>query len=314
LTGLAGNHPLGALAAFGLLRCCAEMDGFRDARLGWRQDPDWFAVLQAAGSAGEQTLVDALVARQQARAEEAELTWARTVKTGSAAYLDAARRAVGEARGGRRAFADFLAAFACELGADEDGQLTPTAFYMTSGRQEFLKEARTLAARLAKGIKIGRRNKSPQEMAREALFGPWKYEDPQHSLGLDPATERLHALRARSPTKDTNEGVTAAVWLAFEALPLFPCFLSRGALATTGFHTHGRTRRDRTTWLTWPVWESPVSLDTLRSLLSLPELAVEEPPLRQLRARGVCAVFRSERYKVKTQGAYYILRPASPCL
>jgi hypothetical protein len=149
-------------------------------------------------------------------------------------------------------------------------------------------------------------------MFQEALFGPWKYEDPQHSLGWDPSTERLHALRARSPTRDSSEGVTAAVWLAFEALPLFPCFLSRGGLVTTGFHTRGTTWRQRTTYLTWPVWTHPVPLDTVRSLLSMPELGEEPPPGRELRARGVEAVFRSERYKVKTQGAYFILRPAYP--
>ena len=35
--------------------------------------------------------------------------------------------------------------------------------------------------------------------------------------------------------------------------------------------------------------------------------------LVELRARGVEMVFRSERYKVKSQGNYYILRPAAPC-
>jgi hypothetical protein len=77
-------------------------------------------------------------------------------------------------------------------------------------------------------------------MDREALFGPWRYEDPQHSLGWDPSAERLHALRSRSPTKDAPQGVAAAVWLAFEALPLFPCFLSGGSLVTRGFVRRGR--------------------------------------------------------------------------
>jgi hypothetical protein len=184
---------------------------------------------------------------------------------------------------------------------------------MTSGQQKFLKEARTLARRLAEGISIGRRKKTPQEMFREALLGPWRYEDPQHSLGLDPSTERLHALRAKSPTKEASAGVTAAVWLAFEALPLFPCFLSGGRQVTTGFTTRGATRQDRVTDFTWPIWSPPVPLGTVRSLVSLPALTRDQLPMRELRARGVEAVFRSERYKVKTQGAYFILRPAYPC-
>src|SRR5262245_51031419 len=307
LTGLTGTHPLGALAAFGLLRCCEEMDGFRGSRLGWKAGPDWFAVLETDGPVDQEVLITALVARQQGRPGAPEVNWARTIKARED-YLRAACEAEGALQQGRRAYADFLAAFACELRADEEGRLEPTVFFMTSGRQEFLKEARTLAGRLAKGIKLGRRTKTPAEMFREALFGPWRYEDPQHSLGWDPATERLHALRAKSPTKEASEGVTAAVWLAFEALPLFPCFLSGGRLVTRGF-----SRTGGGTVFTWPVWEEPASLPAVRSLLALEELTREEPPLEQLRQRGIAAAFRSERYKVKTQGSYFILRPACPC-
>src|SRR4051794_20686560 len=80
LTGLAGAHPLGALAAFGLLRCCEEMEGFRGSRLGWRAQPDWFAVLETDGSADPESLVAALVTRQQGRSDAPELNWARTIK------------------------------------------------------------------------------------------------------------------------------------------------------------------------------------------------------------------------------------------
>jgi hypothetical protein len=290
------------------------MEGFRGSRLGWTPDPEWSAALETDRPAGAELLIAALAARQKGRPAGRELRWAQTLKTEREDYLKAAGEAEEDLEGGRRAYADFLASFACELCVDDESQLEPTAFYMTSGQQKFLKEARALAERLASGIKLGRRKKGPEEMFREALFGPWRYEDPQHSLGWDPSTERLHALRARSPTKESSEGVTAAVWLAFEALPLFPCFLSGGGLVTTGFQTRGVTWRERTTSLTWPLWCDPVSLDTLRSLLSLPELAEEKPPSRPLRARGIEAAFRSERFKVKTQGAYFILRPASPCL
>jgi hypothetical protein len=64
--------------------------------------------------------------------------------------------------------------------------------------------------------------------------------------------------------------------------------------------------------LSWPVWTEPASLAEVRSLLGLEAIGRVPPPLEELRARGVAAVFRSERYRVKTQGAYYILRPASP--
>jgi hypothetical protein len=264
-------------------------------------------------AAGPDELVTALVARQRGRRERPEWQWADTLQVGRDEFLRAARVAEAELAAGRRSFADFLSACGCELSTDGRRRLEPTAFYMTSGQQRFLKEVRELAGQLAEGGKVGRRPKPPEEMFREALFGPWRYEDPQHSLGLDPATERLHALRAVSPTKEPSAGVAAAVGLACEALPLFPCFLSGGRLATTGFTTRG-TRRDRVTFLTWAVWAAPLALPTVRSLLALPELAEERPPARELRARGVEGVFRSERYKVKSQGNYFILRPAAPCL
>jgi hypothetical protein len=261
-----------------------------------------------------ESLVEALVDRQRQRAKGHELNWARTIKTSKGEYLTAVGEAIKELEEGRRSCADFLAAFACELEVDDGDQLEPTPFYMTSGQQRFLNMARTLAGRLAEGIKRGRRKKEPEELFSEALYGPWRYEDSQHSMGWDPSTERLHALRATKPGDDESDGIPAAVWLAFEALPLFPCFRCEGRLVTTGFRTTGVTRRERTTYLTWPVWSSFISLDALRSLLSLPELAEDVLPVHELRARGIEQVFRSERFRVKTQGAYYILRAAEPCM
>jgi hypothetical protein len=311
LSGLAGHHPLGALAALGLLRVCEELPGFQGARLAWRKMPGWCATLHPKAPADNEQLVTALVARMRERHRARELNWVRNLKKGRETYPEAARAALGEEHCG---YADFLAAYACEVQDPDREQLEPTAFFMTSGRQEFPEEARKLAERLATGISIGRRKKTPADMLREALFGPWRYEDPQHSLGWDPATERLHALRAESPTGEEPRGIAAAVWLAFEALPLFPSFRTEGRLATTGFPRFATSGRWRTAYLTWPIWTPPVPLRTARSLLSLRELAEEKPHTEALRARGIEAVFRSERYKVRTQGGYFILRPASSCL
>jgi hypothetical protein len=311
LGGLAGHHPLGALAAFGLLRCCEELPGLQGSRLAWRKMPGWTAALHPCAQVDGEQLVEALVGRMRERHHARELNWVRNLKKGKETYPDAAREAM---KAGNRAYADFLAAYACEVQNKDREQLEPTAFFMTSCRQEFPEEARKLARSLAGGISVGRRKKSPTDRFKEALFGPWRYEDPQHSLGWDPSTERLHALRARRPEREKSQGVSAAVLLAFEALPLFPCFRSDGRLATTGFSAFASGGRWRKTYLTWPVWTQPVPLRTVRSLLSLGELCPEKPPVPELRARGIEAVFRSERYRVKTQGAYYILRPAFPCL
>jgi hypothetical protein len=308
LTGLAGSHPLGALAAFGLLRCCEDMAAIGRARLSWKREGDWVAVLETERPLSADDLISALADRQPGRCGRPELHWTDNLKTEPDVFRDATQASLRDATPERREYPDFLAAFASEVATTDKGDLEPTAFYMTSGRQEFLKEARTLAGRLGSGVVVNRRRKGPEELFREALLGPWQYEDPQHSLGWDPATERLHALRGKSPTKESSQGVTAAVWLAFEALPLFPCFLSRGRLLTRCFSRVGGA-----TVFSWPVWQEPISLMALRSLLALELLTREKPPLRELAERGVAAVFRCERYKVRTQGSYFIFRPVCPC-
>jgi hypothetical protein len=101
--------------------------------------------------------------------------------------------------------------------------------------------------------------------------------------------------------------VAAAVWLAFEALPLFPCFLSGDRLATRGF---ARLAAGPAA-LSWPVWTEPASLAEVRSLLGLAAVTGGPAARAELQGRGVPAVFRSERHRVIAQGAYYTLRPAS---
>jgi hypothetical protein len=276
--------------------------------MSWKREADWLPVLQTGTPVSARDLVSLLVNRHRACPARPELSWADNIKTLPGQFQAVARQAVDQATPDQREYADFLAAFACDLVTNPKGELEPTAFYMTSGRQEFLKEVRSLAGRVSSGIPLGRRRKTPEELYQEALFGPWKYEDPQHSLGWDPSTERLHALRAKSPTKEPSQGVSAAVWLAFEALPLFPCFLSEGGLATRGFSQDGQG-----TVFSWPIWTEPATLAAVRSLLAITDLTKERPPLGELRERGVAAVYRSERYKMKTQGNYFIFRPAFPC-
>jgi hypothetical protein len=304
LSGLAGSHPLGALAAFGVLRCCHETGVLGTVRLAWQKEADWWPELHTSQPVTAEDLIGLLLGRVAKQSERPELHWAANIKTTPVDYRKAAEQAMEAASPTCRQYADFLAAFTCQLATTPKGDLEPTAFYMTSGRQEFLKEVRSLASRVSQG----RPKKRPEEMFREALFGPWRYDDPQHSLGWDPSTERLHALRGKSPTKESSQGVAGAVWLAFEALPLFPCFLSGGRLATRGF-----SRVEGRTFFTWPIWEEPASLAEVSSMLALKELTWEKPPVPELRRRGVAAVFRCERYKVKTQGNYHIFRPAFPC-
>ncbi|WP_446685617.1 type I-G CRISPR-associated protein, Cas3-extension family [Methylacidimicrobium cyclopophantes] len=103
-----------------------------------------------------------------------------------------------------------------------------------------------------------------EDAVQEALFGPWQYNDENHSLGWDPQAQRLPALRNKLPERDrSNRSVRAVVFLATKALPLFPCFVRGGKLSTTGFYREGEED-----WFSWPIWRVPMSVKTLGSLLA----------------------------------------------
>lgn len=308
LTGLHESHfPLSALAAFGLLRVCGqEIEELATARLAWRRMPRWTAVLYVPDDVGVDHLLDLVVQYACTRAGAPEFAFADHVRgLGADRYREFAQQALADARTGRRTAADFAAALAAEDPADPQ-DVVPTAFDMTAGQQRFLRMVRELVAALGRPnqrVKT-RGSPAPADEARralhEALFGPWRYEDRLHSFGWDPATERLHALQAVSPSSEGSPpAVKAAIWLAVEALPLFPPVLTGRRVQTAGFDPNRRA-------LAWPMWTEPVTLDTLRSLLALG--FHESARAQQLARLGVAAVFRAQRYQPRPD-RYGMLRP-----
>lgn len=138
------------------------------------------------------------------------------------------------------------------------------------------------------------------------------------SLRLDPLDDKRYALLARDPSGDSSRqsggSVQGANRLAIEALPLFPTVAVGKQLHTTGF----RGQRASDTYCTWPIWTCPATLDVVRNLLSLRDLAFLGWPIppdatpteqraaarreRQSRMRlqelGVAEVFRSQRLTI----------------
>lgn len=356
LTGLKAHHPLGFLAACGTLRA-VTLQGWSDARLSWssvtrgraEQAPDsaahageCVAVLHSShlgtdSTKAADTLIAALAA--QAGADSAEkservtwLNWADRI-TAPASKNDQDRTkhrqlfqsiACAALTSDNPRNADTFAALASD--ALHAISLESSLLDLTSGNQSLLKSVRELAAVLTNGAelpttptnKLRDAHDAAHASFREALIGPWLYQNDDHSLGWDPSTQRLHALRNMVPEQDkANRSVRAAVFLASQALPLFPVFCSQGRPRTIGFArdrrgrdaASGQGRRtvgpsptaDRDDFFTWPVWDRPISFDTLRALLahlSSPRLA----------ARGVVALYQSRRAKTGgSQGDYRVL-------
>ena len=285
LRGFRADLPIGAMAAFGCLRVCERNPAFRGSRLGWAMRGVNFPVLHTPGQASPESLVDALVDDVRKSVSRLELRWSDQIKTATRdSFRAEAQKAIENATADNREAADWFTAFGNELELDRNGKLEPTPFDMSVARQRFLGDAVRLTQSLAQDSKKG---KTAAESYHEALFGPWRYQEDQHSLGWDPTTMKLGAFTHKAPTAMANTGVRAAVWLAFESLPLFPCFYSAG-LRVRSF------QRDRGGFVFyWPVWRGAIGLDALASLLDIASSGNEEDLVR----RGVTALYRSERFK-----------------
>jgi hypothetical protein len=181
---------------------------------------------------------------------------------------------------------DLLAAFGSDACIDERSRRitgTPFCFITGSGHQYFLDTVRQLMEVV-----------NP-ERVYATLFEPWTYGDEKLSMRWDPLEDRRYALMDRDPTTSDNKSHT--VWmanlLAYRALVLFPS-ASRGKhLNTTAWNHLGDTHT-----FTWPFWEQPADLDSIRSILQLPELTAANPDTSILRARGIVAAFRARRIQV----------------
>jgi hypothetical protein len=286
LTGIKADVPIGAMAAFGLFRIVSCTRLPKEVRLSWvRQGSSWRPVLGGDQEVSEDRLIQELMDYLQSHSDRREFSWRREIKSTTAdQFTEAARPAITEAQGANHELADWFSAFTNELITTEEETLEPTPFDMTVAQQRFLADSNSLAAELA-----GDDNAST--CLREALFGPWKYKDEQHSLGWDPSTILLGAFTVKKPETMKKWGVRAAVWLAIESLPLFPCFCTGAKLATRAFRSERRTRE-----FCWPVWSSPISLTVLKSLLASADL-IDPDMLATLQARGVDGVFRSRKFK-----------------
>lgn len=197
-------------------------------------------------------------------------------------YREVARGLLASSSRASRDELDVLAALASDA-CLERGAVQPTPFEFThgSGHQFFLEDVRKLIECVA------------EERLLRCLFRPWDYRDERHSLRWDPVEDRRYALMDRDPSTDGARTVWMANLLAYRALALYPSAPSGGDLASAGWC------RDGERWMfTWPIWEVPLGVDVVRSLLSVPELVSLRPDGPRLRARGVVAAYRAERIVV----------------
>lgn len=283
LSGLVGSHPLGAMASFGLLRVISQLDS--SARLSFIERDDWIAALDSGFTTGDE-LLQFLAEWAKSRKPEVLAAFGDgDVRVPPAVFANLLRDGLDSSA---LELPSFLVALAADGAKDNaKGLVKPSPFYMASGQQSFMEAMRRLLAHVRKS-----------DVWSEALFGPWRYSASEWGAGWDPGTERMHALRFKAPTKDKTACVPGAVWLGFEALPLFPSFSVAGRVRTAGW-----VERDRLDHFRWLLPSDPVSVDTLTLLLASSEVSVP-----QGRRSGIAVIFESTRHEFG-QG-YAVFRPA----
>jgi hypothetical protein len=268
--------------------------------MSWTQRTGWRPVFHTADGATDDEIVHAL--DQGLRGRDTSPEFSRLgddLPVTAEAFSDFAEAAAADASPDDRLWADFSAAFGCEITVRDRNRIQDTALRTMSGagHQHFLLFFRRLV------------ESTTLDHVRAALFAPWTYEDDGPSMRWDPVDDRRYAYRADDPAKSRQHPVRTvrgANRLAVESLLCFPAVPRRRQLETTGF-VAGRGGGE----FVWPIWITRVSLPVFRSLMSHHALAEPRTQAAALRAMGVAEVFRSRRL---TEGRFRNFTPAEACL
>jgi hypothetical protein len=284
LVGIDGSHLLGFMAALGVLRLMDEVACDGDLpRPTLSFDAQFIGQLDRV-EIGRPQLVSALAQRLSVRAcfyggdlsqvdKPADFTpetFEQHARTATARWQQ-----------------DALSGLACATGSDEVAESTLCAAN-GAGHQELIQSVRDVLSLV-----------EPEHLEM-ALLRPWSksYSVPPHkrkaldlgtrkpTLRLDPADERLYALRATNPTPASSEyktelGAQALAIPAFELLPVCP---SRRPTCIASRRGQGRV------FFEWMLWSEPATLATVRSILAMGPHEAGAAPVR-----GAFAAFRVAR-------------------
>ena len=294
-TALESSSLLGFMAAIGAFHTLASMPTFAASRMKWiLNGGSYCPVLELPADLDREDLLTQLHESLTAIAGHRTITFDKDLKVSQQAFRCLSTEMANNYLDASDTFGSAMtAAFGCDAIINDEGQIEDTAFRTMSGagHQHFLE----FMNELAKQTNI--------EHLREALFGPWRYRDPSPIMRWDDADDRRYALRWDEPSKDPVRTVRGANRLAIAALPLFPTVPVDDGIATTGF----KGSKSNDTFVSWPIWSGWLTLDVLRSVLALNGLTASNPAAAELSARGINAIFRSQRI---TLGKYRNFTPA----
>jgi len=298
LNSLDGSNPLAFLAALGTFRLI-HLAGEREVKLRWVRDGAWRPEL-VGHETDERSLCVRLLraAKEFLPSEMFTEILGQDITVDQSKFREFVRAAHESTAAGDRNMSDFAASFGSEVRVQEGKErieYTDLCFITGSGHQHFLGAMREL------------KQNTLADHIYDALFGEWK-KNKKLSMRWDPSDAAEYAFRWGDPSAEGASAVWGANLLAIHALPFFVAQPTARGLRTTGFR-YPKQRPE----FTWPIWTGPVSVDTVRSLISLSELQEDEGDLNHaaLQARGIAEVYRAPRVRIG-QGANFKVsfRPA----
>lgn len=278
-----GRNPMGYFAALGALLALTRVCPERQPRLSWTITPIPRPVLHGFEDVDE--VVAALEEDRKAWANSPALFFSDDVKFSAEdqrKYLLACRAAEDNGRS-----ATLAATLVAEGTFAGKGDGKPTDLHFTAGQQRFLRIAQALQTEVA-----------PEHLA-EALVGPWTYSYKYPTFGWDVADDRIYALSASDPSKDTKFTVPGADWLALLGISTWPVVKGEGQARTAGSGGSWKSGS-----FSWPLWDKPLSWNSAFCLLSADE---------QSQQSAHFGVFRMMRSLIRRsdQGGYGSFSPST---
>ena len=309
LTAINGTNPLGYLAAIGTLRLASQAWPDKSVRMCWSKldaspslviqseevtQDDLLSKLLIIGSNLDSLFTASLLADAIAASpknKSGEPSWTNKLRFPIATY----RTFTSGKDWAIKRTAEYAAAWADPEQPEENNKIDVakrTRFDFTAGNQSFIGMLRDLKS-----------NCKTSDLAN-TLFEGWQYSDSICSMRWDPADEKSqYALQDSDPGPNPPPAELGANFLAIEALPLYP-FVTDYIGSQPGFIRHSR----QSTW-SWPLWETPITLDVLKSLLALP---MHKPALiKNRRDLGIIGIYQSNI--VMPSGRYKCFTPAKSC-
>ncbi len=267
MVGIDGSNPLAFLAALGAFRVFGAQNN--NATLKWTRSDSWQPVITTKTPIDESIFLNQLETNLKCLVGHEAFEIGTDLKVEPSKFRDECKKALKSCSKESRASADFLSSFGSDALTDDKGRIQSTPFCLISaGQQKFLTIIKSVI------------DKTESDHLRKTLFENWKYDDPRAGISLrwDPADDVRHALRWKEPSVDPdrkNRGsMLGANRLAIEGLPFFTTIPDGKQLQTTGFQLHGEPK---TLFWTWPIWEIPLSVAPIRSLLAFKELQERKP-------------------------------------